>query len=72
LRHIRAFNRQNLHKTGGPPTFETPDNNKKTFNLQIDGSDNSMLDDYDIEDDLDNDLKIDFDDSSPQKTRSSH
>jgi hypothetical protein len=72
LRHIRAFNRQNLHKAGGPPTFETPDNDKKTFNLQIDGSDNSMLDDYDIEDDLDNDLKIDFDDSSPQKTRSSH
>jgi len=28
-----------------------------------------MLEDYDIEEDLDNDLKIDFDDSLPQKSR---
>jgi hypothetical protein len=73
LRHIGAFNRQNLHRAIGPPTFETPVYKKKIYNLQIEASDdNSMLEDYDIEEDLDNDLQIGFDDQLPQKMPSGY
>jgi hypothetical protein len=73
LRHIGAFNIQNLLRASGPPTFETPDNKKKSYNLQIEASDdNSMLEDYDIEEDLDNDLQIGFDDQLPQKMPSGY
>jgi hypothetical protein len=73
LRHIGAFNRQNFHRASGPPTFETPVYKKKSYNLQIEASDdNSMLEDYDIEEDLDNDLQIGFDEQFPQKIPSGY